>query len=119
MEYIKRFSIALVISFVISLILIFVASVIMTYTNIEDSMMLTFVFVSVIVSTLVGSTLLLRKIKTKGLIFGGLFGLIFMMAIYLVTVGCFTGFFVSQTMLIYFGMSIVSGMIGGIIGVNL
>ena len=71
------------------------------------------------VSILISSMLLLRKIKEKGLLYGALFGLIYFVIIYLVNVLSFNGFFVSNTLGIYFGICMLSGVIGGIIGVNI
>ena len=119
MEKIKRYSISLGISFGIAIIFLLISSVIFAYTNINDRHLNSFVLGSVMVSILIGSMLLLRKIKEKGLLYGALFGLIYFAIIYLVNVLGFNGFFVSNTLGIYFGICMLSGIIGGIIGVNI
>ena len=119
MEKLKRYSISLVISFVIAIIFLFISSAIFAYTNINDRHLDSFVLGSVMISVLVGSMFLLRKLKEKGLLYGTLFGIIYFFIIYLVNVLAFSGFFVSNTLGIYFGICLLSGIVGGIIGVNI
>ena len=119
MEKIKRYSISLVISFVIATIFLLISSAIFAYTNINDRHLDSFVLGSVMISVLVGSMLLLRKLKKKGLLYGALFGIVYFFIIYLVNVLAFSGFFVSNALGIYFGICILSGIVGGIIGVNI
>lgn len=73
MENLKVYSKFMVISYIIALILLCLVSVLLTYTNIDDSMLLTFVFVIVIITNLIGSTLTSRKIKKRGLLTGLVF----------------------------------------------
>lgn len=111
----KYFGINMLISFAVAAILLFISAVIFAYTNINDIYLNTFVFVSVMISVLVGSMLTSRKIKTKGLIYGAVFGLIYCLIVYLFTVIAYKGFFISDTVLIYLGVSAGAGVIGGII----
>ncbi len=119
MEKIKRYSISLLISFIVSIVLLIITSVIFAYTNINDKHLQTFVLGVVMLSVLIGSTLLLKKIKEKGLLYGAIYGLIFCLIIYIINVVAFSGFFVSNTLGIYFAICILSGIIGGVIGVNI
>ena len=119
MEKVKRYSISLVISFCVAAIFLIISSAIFAYTNINDRHLDSFVLGSVMISVLVGSMLLLRKIKKKGLLFGAIFGLIYFLIVYLVNVLAFSGFFVSNTVEIYLGICLLSGIVGGIIGVNI
>lgn len=119
MEKIKRYSISLMISFLIAIIFLLISSAIFAYTNINDRHLDSFVFGSVMLSVLIGSMLLLRKIKEKGLLYGAVFGIIYFLIIYLVNILAFSGFFVSNTLGIYFAICILSGVVGGIIGVNI
>ena len=119
MEKLKRYSISLVISFIIAVIFLLISSAIFTYTSINDRHLDSFVLGSVMISVLIGSMLLLRKIKEKGLLYGAIFGLIYFFIIYIINVLAFSGFFISNTLGIYFGICILSGIVGGIIGVNI
>lgn len=119
MVKIKNYTVSLLIAFVVAAIFLCVSAAIFTYTNINDRHLQTFVFGTVFISNLVGATLLSRKVKEKGLIYGALFGFIYCLLIYLITALAFTGFVFTNTLGIYVAVCIVSGMVGGIIGVNL
>lgn len=119
MNRLKYYSMNMAISYVIALFLLFISALIFTYTNINDNYLNTFVFVSVMISAMIGSMLMTRKIKEKGIINGAIFGFIFCFLIYLFTSIIFTGFFMSNTVLIYLGISVLAGIVGGIIGVNI
>ncbi|MEG2348506.1 MAG: TIGR04086 family membrane protein [Clostridia bacterium] len=118
MEKIKKFIISLFVSFLIAMILLSLCAAIFTYTNINDRHLESFVFGVVMISVLIGSTILSRKIKEKGLLIGGIFGMIFCLIIYLITVILYKGFFISNMLGIYIAVSTLSGVIGGVIGVN-
>lgn len=119
MVNIKNYSISLIISFLITIIGISLSSCIFAYTNIDDRHLQSFVFGIILFSVLVGATILSRKIKQKGLIFGGIFGIIYCLILYISSAIAYTGFFISNTLLIYLLISFFSGVIGGIIGVNI
>lgn len=119
MDKIKKFGINIIISFGITAIFLCLTAVIFAYTNIDDRHLQTFVFGIVLLSNLLGATLLLRKIKEKGLIYGGLFGIIYCLILYLVTSLMFNNFSFTNTLGIYFIICILSGIIGGVIGVNI
>ncbi|MDD3303624.1 MAG: TIGR04086 family membrane protein [Clostridia bacterium] len=119
MTKLKNYSISLVISFIISLIFISLTAVIFAYTNINDRHLQSFIFGTLLISVLVGSTLLSRKIKEKGLLYGALFGVIYCLLMYFIAVIESGSFFVSNTLGLYLGICAVAGVIGGIIGVNI
>lgn len=118
MEKIKRYVISLVISFVMAAVFLTISACIFAYTNINDRYLDSFVFGTVMLSVLVGSIILSRKIKEKGIIYGGLYGILFCIIVYSITCIEYTGFFISNTLFIYLGISFLSGVVGGIIGVN-
>lgn len=119
MVNIKNYAVSLVISFLITIIGISVSSVIFAYTNINDIHLQTFVFGIILFSVLVGAMILSRKIKQRGLIFGAIFGIIYCLIVYLSSAIAYTGFFMSNTLLIYLVICFFAGIVGGIIGVNI
>ncbi len=116
---IKNYSISLVISFIIASILLCVVAAVFAYTNIQDRHLQSFVFGTILISNIIGALRLTRKIKEKGILHGGLYGIIFCLILYIISASAYNGFFVSQTLGIYFAICIVSGIIGGVIGVNI
>lgn len=119
MEMIKEYSKTLFISICMGLVLVCLSACIMTYTNINDTMMPILVYTSVGVGVFAGSTMLGKRVKEKGYLYGALFGFIFFSIIYIFTVVSFKGFFANATAGIYLLTSLVSGAIGGILGVNM
>ena len=93
MNNVKSYIFSLFISFFVAAILLCLSAVIFAYTNINDRHLQTFVFGTVMLSVLIGATILARRIKKKGLLFGALFGLIFILLVYMITCMAYTGFF--------------------------
>lgn len=119
MVNIKNYSISLLISFLTTLICISLVSAVFTYTNIDDKHLQTFVFGIVMLSVLIGATVLARKMKKRGLIYGGIFGIMYCLILYVISAIAYTGIFFSNTLLIYLLISFLAGIVGGIIGVNI
>ena len=119
MENVKQYTKFLILSYVIAIVLLSLSAVIFAYTNINDSLINIFVFVIVVITNLIGSTLTSRKIKKRGLLVGLLFGIIYFFIIYLLSAIFYTGFFVNKAVGLYLLMTSVSGIVGGVIGVNI
>lgn len=119
MENIKQYTKFLILSYIIAILLLCLSSVIFAYTNINDSLINIFVFVIIVVTNLIGSTLTSRKLKRRGLLVGLVFGVIYFAIIYLLTAILYTGFFVNKAVGLYLLMSSISGIVGGVIGVNI
>ena len=119
MNIVKEYSKFLILSFVIALVLLCLTGVIFAYTNINDNLINTFVFVIVVITNLIGSTLLTHKIKRRGLLLGMIFGIIYFLIIYLISVIFYTGFFVNKEVGLYLLFASISATVGGIIGVNI
>lgn len=118
MEKIKRYFFSMLLAFGISTILICLTAAIFTYTSINDRYLQSFVAGIVTISCLISSVFLTRKIKEKGLLYGLIFGVLYCLIIYIINMCTYSSFFVSNTLLVYFAISAFSGIVGGIIGVN-
>ena len=71
------------------------------------------------VSILIGSSISTLKIKKKGMINGGIVGLIYIVTIYVLSSISGAGFSLGLNSIIMAISAIIAGMIGGIIGINL
>lgn len=118
MENIKQYTKFLILSYTIAIILLSLSATLFAYTNINDNLINIFVFVIIVITNLLGSLFLSRKIKKRGLITGLLFGIIYFLIIYLMTSIFYTGFFINKAAGLYLLITSISGMVGGIIGVN-
>lgn len=108
-----------VIAVFISLILLFIFAMLLTYTNISENTINPVIIVITGISILIGSGISTLKIRKNGLLNGGLVGLIYILTIYLLSGITGSGFGVNIYTIIMMFTCIISGMIGGIIGVNL
>lgn len=108
-----------VFSILITLVLLFIYAILLTSTNIPESTMSVVVITITGISILIGSSISSFKIKKRGIVNGGLVGLIYIITIYLISSIALMGFSMNITSIIMLTVAIVIGMIGGIIGVNL
>ena len=107
-----------VISFIISVILLFIFASLLVYTEIQETTIKPVVIIISIVSILIGSSLSSIKIKKNGIINGALVGLIYILTLYILSSIAFIGFNLNLYSIIMIIGAIISGMVGGIIGVN-
>ncbi len=109
----------LAVSIGLSLILLLILSMVLSLTNVSEGIMgISIIFISSF-SVLVGAFLASKKIKEKGIVFGSILGLTYMLVLYL-TSGILNGNFgVTLNVLYMFIGGIIGGAIGGILGVNL
>ena len=107
-----------IISFLISVILLFIFASLLVYTSLQETTIKPVVIIISIVSILIGSSLSSIKIKKNGIANGALVGLIYILTIYFLSSISLIGFNLNLYSIIMIIGAIVSGMIGGIIGVN-
>jgi len=115
---IKIIIVGSIVSFISLLILLLILSAVLTYTNIEESIIPISTIVINAVSILIGSSIATIHLKKNGITNGLMIGFIYMLIIYLIS-GVINSNFaleLQSILLIIFG--IITGGIGGIIGVN-
>ena len=109
----------IIISILITLILLFLFSIILTYTNIGENVIPAVIIIATVISILIGSSISTIKIKRNGIINGGIIGLVYILGIYLISSIAQMGFGINVYSIIMIILSILAGMIGGIVGVNI
>ena len=107
------------IAIIITLILLSIYAVLLSTTNISESTMLPVVLIITGISILIGSSMSTVSIKNKGLLNGFFVGLIYMIVIYLISSLMLVGFEPNFNSVIMLIVGTVTGMIGGVIGVNI
>lgn len=107
------------IAIIFSIIVLTIFAILLTYTNIPESTITPVVLTITGVSILIGSTISTRKIKKNGLLYGGAVGLIYIILLYVASSISISGFSLSSGSFIMLVVGAITGMIGGIIGVNL
>ena len=109
----------LLFSFIITLMSIFIFSIILTYSNISESVIPIVIIVLTFISIFIGTMIGVRKINKNGMLNGGIIGGIYVIFLYFVSSIINTGFTLNTYTIMMIIAGILSGMIGGIVGVNM
>lgn len=104
---------------ILSALLLLIFALLLTHTNVSENTIVPVVLSITGISILIGSSMSSIKIKKHGLINGGTVGLIYVFILYLASSICFTGFSLTINSFIMLVVGIITGILGGIIGVNL
>jgi len=115
---IKRIIKGSIISIALTMILLIIFSVLLTYTSISENVIPSVVIVFTVVSILIGSALCLSNVKKNGIVNGMIIGLIYIGVIYLLSSIIKGNFALNTKSIIMIVCSVLSGAVGGIIGVN-
>lgn len=107
------------IAYIITFVLLFIFSVVLTYTNVGENTIAPVIIIMTIVSILIGSSIGSCKIKKNGIINGGVIGFIYIFILYFLSSIIQVGFSFNVYAIAMIILSILAGMIGGIVGVNL
>lgn len=104
---------------IFSVILLTVYALLLANTAIAENTMMPVVLTITGISILIGGTISSRKMKKNGLIYGGIVGLVYVLTLYLASSVSMVGFSLSTNSFIMLGVGVITGIIGGIIGVNM
>lgn len=108
-----------IIAILITLVMLLIFAVILTYTSLRENVINPVIIVISIISILIGSSISTLKINKNGLLNGGLVGIIYILTIYLLSSITSSGFGLNLYAILMIVFSIIAGMVGGIIGVNM
>ena len=113
-----RGNIVMLIILILTLILLILYAIILTYTNVSEQTITPVVIVITGISILIGSTIGNHKIQKNGLLNGACVGLIYIITIYLISSILSGNFALNMASIIMIVVSIIFGILGGIIAVN-
>ena len=108
-----------VISIILSLILLTIYAALLSYTSISESTMVPVIITITGISILIGSSISSIHIKKQGMLNGALVGLIYMLTIYILSSIVLSSFELTMNSIIMILVGIGTGMVGGVIGVNM
>lgn len=107
------------ISMILSLLMMLILSIVLSFSNVKESVIMpTVVFISAF-SILISAFLVAKRIEAKGIIYGSLLGLIYMLILYLLSSILNFDFSLNANAVVMITFGIVGGAIGGVLGVNL
>lgn len=104
---------------ILSIVLLTIFALILIYTTISETSIMPVVLTITGISIFIGGTISSRKIKKNGLMYGGIVGFTYILILYLSSSLCLTGFSLSTNSFIMLVVGIITGAIGGVVGVNL
>lgn len=107
------------VAILITIISLLIFSILLTHTNISEKSIVPVITIITAVSILTGSILSVSKIENRGLFNGALVGLTYILAIYILSSIINKNFAINLNSLILISSAVISGMLGGIIGVNM
>lgn len=119
MEKIKNILKSIIGAYIVTLILILIFSFILSSTNLSDNYIRPVLLGITFFSISINSFICLKRLKSKGLIYGFWIGAIY--CILLVMISCIlnSGIDLSLYSYVQIVICILSGIIGGILGVNI
>lgn len=106
------------ISILLTLIALLIFSMILAYTNVGEETMETVIIGITGISILAGSSVATSKIKKRGIINGILIGALYIILIYMVSSILNKNYSINQYAIIMSLVGMLSGAVGGIVGVN-
>ena len=119
MSFVKPFFKNLCLEFLLTIILLMILSIILSSTSISENIINpSIIFISAF-SILIGSFFTGKKIGNKGILIGILQGFIYMFILYLFSSILSNNFLLETSSIIMILISIICGVLGGILGVNL
>lgn len=108
-----------IISILLTIIFLMIYAALLSYTNISEDTMTPVILVITGVCILIGSSISSINLKKQGMIKGGLVGLIYVLFLYIISSIFLSGFALTSKTIWMIIIGIVTGMIGGIIGINM
>ena len=107
------------IAIILTLIFLTLYAVILSWTNISETTIVRVVLTITGISILIGSSISINNIKKQGMINGGMVGAIYILFIYIMSSIVTGKLNIDVNSIIMILVAIITGMVGGIIGVNL
>ena len=108
-----------IIAITITLVCLVIFSVILANTEVAESTINPVIILVTAVSIFVGSIMSVSRISKKGIINGGIVGMIYFLAIYILSGIVNSNFSINISGIILIICGILAGMLGGIVGVNI
>lgn len=109
----------IVISYLITIPTFIIFAIILTYTSFPEKYISSTVMVTTIISVLIAGSTATRNVKNKGWMNGGFVGLVYTIVLYLISSIILKNFLIDKHVITVLIIGIITGAIGGIIGINL
>ena len=108
-----------IISILLTIFFLIIYATLLSYTNISEDTITPVILIITGICILIGSSISSINLKKQGMINGGLVGLIYVIFLYVVSSIFIAGFQLTLNTIWMIIICIVTGMIGGVIGINM
>ncbi len=105
-------------SYIITGVVFIIYGLLLTYTDTTEKNMQLIVMITTVVSVLIGGIIASKGVNSKGLIFGMLVGIVYALIMVMVSFCILPTIKITSKMVMIIILSLSSGGIGGIIGIN-
>lgn len=116
---IKVYGHGLVRGYIISLLFFIVGAVLITYTGLRESTIPLITSVIMIIGIVYSSIYCSIHLSRKGWLHGGIVGLVYILILVLLSKIFISGYILDRIVLYKIGLGVGTGIIGGILGVNI
>ncbi len=104
---------------ILTFILIIIFTIILTYTKLSEELIPLINSIIMILGITSGAVLTSRKLDKKGWLTGGLIGILYFLIIFIISKIFIKDFTIDKYLLIKGLIAVVTGCIGGMIGINI
>lgn len=118
MKIIKNYLIGISSFIIATMLLLFIVSIVFAYTKIDDRFIDSGIYLSLAISAFISSFILCKMIKKKGLFHGVIINVISILIIFIASCILNNNVVFTNTLGIYMAICGLSGIVGGILGVN-
>lgn len=116
MSYIIK---GIVMSIIFTLVSLLIFALLLTYTELAETTISPVIIIVSALSILIGSSISTIKIKKHGLLNGAIIGVVYISLLYCISSIVNTGFEVNTYTIVMMISSVIAGIIGGVVGVNI
>lgn len=114
----KNYIFAIVTFFTLTFSLIFISSLIFAYTNLNDKYIDLTLYIILGIASFISSFILCKKVKKRGLVNGIGINIFCILILFIISCILNNNICINTTLGFYTLISVISGMLGGILGVN-
>mgnify|MGYP004542491209 FL=1 len=110
---------SLILSILLTFIALLLLSAVLNFTDVSENIISPSIIVISSVCIMIGSFIVSKKIKEKGILNGAILGILYMFVLYIISTIANGSFALNVSSLAMIGIGIIAGIFGGILGVNL
>ena len=109
---------SLILSILLTFIALLLLSAVLNFTDVSENIISPSIIVISSVCIMIGSFIVSKKIKEKGILNGAILGILYMFVLYIISSIANGSVALNVSSMAMIGIGIIAGIFGGILGVN-